>query len=108
MNALAHSMTSWGSERKPDVSTGGMTERKSRGTGSTGSEENISVDFFFLPRVPHGNLFSCVRSCVCAIAGLLLVSTASQAQSIDYDPRRPAELRDCDAHDYHGRVVEAK
>lgn len=34
--------------------------------------------------------------------------SAATAQSIDYDPRRPAELRECDDHEYRGRVVEAK
>ncbi|HKE96968.1 MAG TPA: tetratricopeptide repeat protein [Povalibacter sp.] len=39
---------------------------------------------------------------------LAFMGTAAQGQSIDYDPRRPAELKECDAHYYHGRTVEAK
>ena len=30
------------------------------------------------------------------------------AQSIDYDPRRSGDLRQCDEHRYHGRVAEAR
>src|ERR687897_478095 len=30
------------------------------------------------------------------------------AQSIDYDPRRAAELRACDEHQHHGRVEQAR
>jgi tetratricopeptide (TPR) repeat protein len=45
-----------------------------------------------------------------ATAGLLLliVSAATGAQAIDYDPRRPLELRPCDDHRYHGRAEQAR
>lgn len=33
---------------------------------------------------------------------------ASHAFEIDYDPRRPAELRPCDQHLYEGRVAQAR
>ncbi|WP_116812712.1 tetratricopeptide repeat protein [Steroidobacter cummioxidans] len=39
---------------------------------------------------------------------LLLFAAAAGAQSIDYDPRRPAELRPCDDHRYHGRAEQAR
>jgi tetratricopeptide (TPR) repeat protein len=39
---------------------------------------------------------------------LLMLSAAAGAQSIDYDPRRAAELRPCDEHRYRGRVEQAR
>ena len=39
---------------------------------------------------------------------LLLVAMSVQAQAIDYDPRRPTELRPCDEHRYRGRVEQAR
>jgi cellulose synthase operon protein C len=39
---------------------------------------------------------------------LCLVACAASGQSIDYDPRRPTELRPCDEHRYHGRVEPAR
>ncbi|MET0497485.1 MAG: tetratricopeptide repeat protein [Steroidobacteraceae bacterium] len=39
---------------------------------------------------------------------LLLASTAAHSQVIDYDPRRPTELRECDDHAYRGRAAPAK
>jgi tetratricopeptide (TPR) repeat protein len=39
---------------------------------------------------------------------LLFVATAASAQAIDYDPRRPTELRPCDEHRHHGRVDQAR
>ena len=38
------------------------------------------------------------------LVGLLTAAAVSVAQSIDYDPRRPAELRPCDDQLYRGRV----
>ena len=49
------------------------------------------------------------RSSVPLIACALLgISHFAVARSIDYDPRRPAELRACDDHQNHGRAAEAK
>nr|WP_298722632.1 tetratricopeptide repeat protein [uncultured Steroidobacter sp.] len=39
---------------------------------------------------------------------LLLLAATAGAQSIDYDPRRPVELRPCDEHRYHGRTEQAR
>lgn len=39
---------------------------------------------------------------------LLAMAALSQAQSIDYDPRRATELRPCDEHRYHGRSEPAR
>lgn len=39
---------------------------------------------------------------------LFLAAAAASAQAIDYDPRRPTELRPCDEHRYHGRVDQAR
>jgi tetratricopeptide (TPR) repeat protein len=39
---------------------------------------------------------------------LLFIAAAAGAQAIDYDPRRPTELRPCDDHRYHGRVEPAR
>ena len=39
---------------------------------------------------------------------LCLAGAAAGAQAIDYDPRRPGELRSCDEHRYHGRVDRAR
>jgi tetratricopeptide (TPR) repeat protein len=39
---------------------------------------------------------------------LFFVATAASAQAIDYDPRRPTELRPCDEHRHHGRVDHAR
>lgn len=39
---------------------------------------------------------------------LLVAAMAASAQSIDYDPRRPTELRSCDDHRYRGRVDQAR
>lgn len=41
-------------------------------------------------------------------ACLLFIGAAANAQSIDYDPRRPTELRPCDDHRHHGRVDQAR
>jgi tetratricopeptide (TPR) repeat protein len=35
-------------------------------------------------------------------------SLATLARTVDYDPRRPAELRSCDDHQNHGRAAQAK
>lgn len=39
---------------------------------------------------------------------LLLFAATVGAQSIDYDPRRPVELRPCDEHRHHGRSEQAR
>ena len=39
---------------------------------------------------------------------LLLFAATAGAQSIDYDPRRPVELRPCDEDHYHGRTEQAR
>jgi tetratricopeptide (TPR) repeat protein len=39
---------------------------------------------------------------------LLLLAATAGAQSIDYDPRRAAELRPCDDDRYHGRAEQAR
>jgi tetratricopeptide (TPR) repeat protein len=41
------------------------------------------------------------------VAGVMTLP-ALRAQTIDYDPRRPMELRPCDDHRYHGRVQQAR
>lgn len=46
-----------------------------------------------------------VRSLWLLLASGLLTA---HAQPIDYDPRRAGNLRECDDHQYHGRVSEAK
>ena len=38
---------------------------------------------------------------------LLLIASSASAFEIDYDPRRPAELRECDDHLYQGRRDES-
>jgi tetratricopeptide (TPR) repeat protein len=43
-----------------------------------------------------------------ALAGLVAGPLTARAQAIDYDPRRPVELRPCDEHRYHGRVQQAR
>lgn len=40
--------------------------------------------------------------------GLFLPLLASQAEPIDYDPRRAGNLRECDDHRYRGRAIEAR
>jgi tetratricopeptide (TPR) repeat protein len=47
-----------------------------------------------------------VRILACSL--LIAASAASHGQAIDYDPRRSAELRECDDHAYRGRVEQAK
>jgi tetratricopeptide (TPR) repeat protein len=39
---------------------------------------------------------------------MTMMSLAARAQTIDYDPRRASELRECDDHRYRGRATEAK
>lgn len=39
---------------------------------------------------------------------LLMLSVVAGAQAIDYDPRRPVELRPCDEQLYRGRVEQAR
>lgn len=39
---------------------------------------------------------------------LLLISGVAGAQAIDYDPRRPVELRPCDDQQYRGRAEQAR
>jgi cellulose synthase operon protein C len=46
------------------------------------------------------------RSALALLAGL--ATSVLHAQSIDYDPRRAAELRPCDDHRYHGRSEQAR
>lgn len=41
------------------------------------------------------------------MTGLCCFAQSVIAQDVDYDPRRPAELRVCDEHREHGRVNEA-
>ena len=54
-----------------------------------------------------GNFFLCVLCVLCGYSPFLSLSTAA-AQSIDYDPRRPEELRACDDDYYRGRDDEAR
>ena len=42
------------------------------------------------------------------VAGAMLLPPTLRAQAIDYDPRRPTELRTCDDHRHHGRVQQAR
>ncbi|MDY0067412.1 MAG: tetratricopeptide repeat protein [Steroidobacteraceae bacterium] len=43
-----------------------------------------------------------------AAAVLLVATLGAAAQDIDYDPRRPQELRPCDEHMHRGRINEAR
>jgi cellulose synthase operon protein C len=43
-----------------------------------------------------------------AASSAVLLTSHAHAQGIDYDPRRAAELRECDSHQYRGRIAEAK
>lgn len=52
---------------------------------------------------PLGWLVVCAGHCVA-----LLPAANAGAQDIDYDPRRPAVLRPCDEHRYHGRIEQAR
>lgn len=45
---------------------------------------------------------------VAAAALLFAVSSIASAQIIDYDPRRPDALKECDDHDYRGRTGDAR
>jgi cellulose synthase operon protein C len=56
-----------------------------------------------MTRAPLRSSFA-ILSALCAV---LCVHRAS-AQSIDYDPRRSAELRACDDDRHHGRIAEAR
>ncbi|MFL6549717.1 MAG: tetratricopeptide repeat protein [Povalibacter sp.] len=53
----------------------------------------------------RGLILSILR--IAAFAPLVLMYVGASAQSIDYDPRRPAALKPCDEHAYRGREVEA-
>lgn len=53
------------------------------------------------------NLHPCSLRALAA-ALLLTVSPAIAAQAIDYDPRRPDALKECDDHDYRGRSDAAR
>lgn len=46
--------------------------------------------------------------CLLLASGLLFPLLEAHAQPMDYDPRRASNLRECDDHQYHGRVNEAK
>jgi cellulose synthase operon protein C len=50
----------------------------------------------------------CALFCGMTLAASALLSTAANAESIDYDPRRPAALKPCDEHSYRGRQPEAE
>ncbi|HEY6643175.1 tetratricopeptide repeat protein [Povalibacter sp.] len=54
--------------------------------------------------------FLCALCVVCGYSGVLLLGLAGSAtaQSIDYDPRRPDELRACDEDYYRGRDSVAR
>src|SRR5690554_1027344 len=41
-------------------------------------------------------------------SALIVLGAAANAFEIDYDPRRPAELRPCDEHLYRGRFEESQ
>lgn len=43
-----------------------------------------------------------------SLAIIALMAQPTLAQSIDYDPRRASELRECDDHQHHGRVEQAR
>ncbi len=47
-------------------------------------------------------------SAIAVLCFLVLPFTAGLAQSIDYDPRRPDELKSCDDHEYRGREGDAQ
>ncbi|MFL6619296.1 MAG: hypothetical protein ACJ8MH_11870, partial [Povalibacter sp.] len=53
----------------------------------------------------RGLILSILR--IAAFAPLALMYVGASAQSIDYDPRRPAALKPCDEHAYRGREAEA-
>lgn len=48
-----------------------------------------------------------MRPTLVVLVGAWLAATAANAQSIDYDPRRASELRECDEHQHHGRRDQA-
>lgn len=48
------------------------------------------------------------RSCLGWLLGVALLPLGSaSAFEIDYDPRRPEELRECDTHQQRGRLEQA-
>jgi tetratricopeptide (TPR) repeat protein len=61
-----------------------------------------------IERTERNSLFPfCVLCVLCGYSSFLSLSTAT-AQAIDYDPRRPDELRACDDRYYRGRDDEAR